>query len=386
VIIGIVGGQLQGLEAVYLAREAGFRVFLMDKDPLVPAGSLADEFFHLDVLSEEKQAGFLLKKVDLILPATENYGALCRLNDIARQENLPLALDLAAYKISSSKIESNRLFSRVGIAMPEPWPECGFPVMVKPSSLSGSAGVAKVNDQEHLLRVLKNMGGNVVIQRYLTGPSYSLEVLAHKGRCVCLQVTELHFDARYDCKRVLAGPATGTEVEEDFHEMGRRIAAALNLSGIMDIEVINDKGKLKVLEIDARLPSQTPSVVYHSTGVNMVELLSDYWVRGMLPLGAPSPTKKRAVVYEHLHFHDGVMEVSGEHVLVGAKGLKIHRGQFYADLFISNFEENPENWVGTVIFTDEDEDAVWEKRGRAIALIQKTFKAREVLDPKPSDD
>jgi pyrrolysine biosynthesis protein PylC len=225
----------------------------------------------------------------------------------------------------------------------------------------------------------------MVIQRYLDGPSYSLEVLAHKGRCTCLQVTELHFDAGYDCKRVLAGPTIGAEIESSFYELGERIAAALNLSGIMDIEIIDDAGELKVLEIDARLPSQTPSAVYHSKGVNMVDLLSKYWMHGMLPSMSLISTKKRAVIYEHLHFHDGIIEVSGEHILVGARGLKVHRDKFYSDILISNFEEVPEDWVATVIFTGETEAALWEKRDRAIGFIQETFKAREVLDPDPFD-
>jgi len=384
-VIGIVGGRLQGLEAVYLAHEAGFRVVLIDEDPLVPARSLADEFFHVDVLNEEDLIKALLRKVDLILPATENYRTLCRLNDIAHQDNIPLALDLAAYKVSSSKIESNKLFSRIGIATPEPWPECGFPAMVKPSGLSGSSGVSKVTDQAGLSRVLKTMGRDVVIQRHLTGPSYSLEVLAHNGQCSCFQVTKLHFDAGYDCKRVLAGPATGTEVENDFYELGERIAASLHLSGIMDIEVIDDKGKLKVLEIDARLPSQTPSAVYHSTEVNMVDLLCNYWMHGMFPPLSLIPTKKRAVIYEHLHFHEGLIEISGEHVLARTGGLKIYRDEFFSDVLVSNFEEVPEDWVATVIFTGENESMVWERRDRAINLIQETFKAREVLDPKPFD-
>ena len=35
--IGVVGGRLQGLEAVYLAQMAGFQTTLLDKDPQVPA-------------------------------------------------------------------------------------------------------------------------------------------------------------------------------------------------------------------------------------------------------------------------------------------------------------------------------------------------------------
>ena len=48
------------------------------------------------------------------------------------------------------------------------------------------------------------------------------------------------------------------------------------------MEVILHRGELKVLEIDARLPSQTPTVVFHSTGVNLVEVLGNSFIRGKL--------------------------------------------------------------------------------------------------------
>ena len=67
---------------------------------------------------------------------------------------------------------------------------------------------------------------------------------------------------------------------QQFQDLGLRIAAKLTMTGIMDVEVINDQGILKVLEIDARLPSQTPTAVYKSTGTNMLELLYDLFAKG----------------------------------------------------------------------------------------------------------
>lgn len=358
---------------------------LVDRDPLAPARALADEFCHFDLLSERDRAAALLKQFDMILPATENYRTLFHLETIAARCDVPLALDVHSYAISSSKIKSNNMFSLAGIAMPERWPECGYPVIVKPSGLSGSAGVVKVKDRAHLDAVSNALGTEAVIQKYLCGPSYSLEVLGHKGQCAGLQVTELNFDANYDCKRVLAGPDTGKTVAEAFYAMGERIAKALHLSGIMDIEVIDHDGELKVLEIDARLPSQTPSAVYHSTGVNMVELLADYWIHSRLPSWRRFSGRQRAVIFEHLRYHDKVLEVSGEHVLAGAQGLKVYQDKFSADVLISNFENSPDDWVATVIFVEETEAHVWEVRNRAIRIIQRAFKAEKVLDPEPFD-
>lgn len=382
--IGIVGGQLQGLEAVYLARLAGFEVELIDKDPLAPAKSMVDEFHHLDLLHGEDAAGTLLRRFDLILPATENYQTLTWLQETARQCHVPLALDLSAYAISSSKILSNQVFERAGIPLPEPWPECGFPVVVKPSNLSGSSGVMKISTHAHLREALANLHGESVIQEYLDGPSYSLEVLAHKGTCVCFQITLLEFDAGYDCKRVLAGPKIGNDVAEAFYDIGERIASALHLSGIMDIEVIHTYDGLKVLEIDARLPSQTPSVIYHSSGVNMIKLLAEYWVEGKLPAYRRLADERRAVIYEHLSFKNNVLETGGEHMLKGAQGLQLYQDIFSANVLLSNFERSPGDWVATHIIESETEAQAWKSRNRVVKEIQEEFKCQAFFDPGPT--
>jgi len=382
--VGIVGGRLQGLEAVYLAKQAGFEVAVIDKDPLVPAAALVDEFYNLDLIGGGLSAKALVTEFDLILPATENYEVLVWLKKAARQHNVPLAFDLQAYNISSSKKKSNRLFTMAGIPIPEQWPGCDFPVIVKPSNLSGSRGVERVDDQDYLRALMNRLGDDIVIEKYLAGPSYSLEIIADKGKCVELQVTELNFDRGFDCKRVIAGPNTGRKADEALREIGKRISSVLNLSGIMDIEVIETDNGLKVLEIDARLPSQTPSAVYHSTGVNMVSLLADYWVDGRLPArGKLFGGDCRAVIYEHLRFRRGTLEVAGEHILTDARNLKIYKDMFTADVMISNFAETSQEWVATLIFTDETEMAVWEKRNRAIDAICRSFYANRFIDPEP---
>jgi len=379
--IGIVGGQLQGLEAVYLARQAGLEAALIDKDPFVPAAALADEFYNIDLLDGGKMAECLLNEFDLILPATENSETLFWLSHTANRYNVPLALDMHAYGISSSKLKSNRLFALTGIPIPDRWPECGLPVIVKPSALSGSIGVEKVNDYARLNSLLNKAGRELVVQEYVEGPSYSLEVIGDRGKCLGLQVTELNFDAGYDCKRVIAGPNTGREIEDAFLELGDRIASVIKLSGIMDIEVIFDGKQLKVLEIDARLPSQTPTAVYHSTGVNMVSLLADYWIQGKLPARQELFGVKRAVIFEHLKFSRGTLETAGEHVMAGAPNLKIYKDRFFADVLITNLESSSEDWVATVVFTGGTEQQVWEVRDRAINSIIQYFDVKRYIDP-----
>jgi pyrrolysine biosynthesis protein PylC len=83
--------------------------------------------------------------VDLVIPALEDQAALDGLVEWCLDRRVPLAFDPEAYALSSSKIDSDRLFASLGIPAPEPWPRCGFPVVAKPSHASGSERVVILN-------------------------------------------------------------------------------------------------------------------------------------------------------------------------------------------------------------------------------------------------
>ncbi len=96
----------------------------------------------------------------------------------------------------------------------------------------------------------------------------------------------------------------------------------------MDVEVMVRGLEPKVIEIDARLPSQTPTAVYHCCGVNMVQALVELLVEGREP--SPDLTPRAGVVYQHVRVAGGVIEVVGEHVMAGARPLARRPGFFGA--------------------------------------------------------
>ena len=52
-IVAIIGGKLQGIEAVFLAKEAGYYTILIDKNPVVPASGLCDAFVCGDITAND---------------------------------------------------------------------------------------------------------------------------------------------------------------------------------------------------------------------------------------------------------------------------------------------------------------------------------------------
>ena len=383
--VAVVGGKLQGTEATYLAHRAGWEVLLIDKRQAVPAQGLADEFYQMDVTDDASSLGSILRKADLVIPAVEDRSALKSLKQATAREGVPLAYDEASYEVSSSKKRSDRLFGELGLPAPRPWPSGGLPLLIKPSGSSGSRGVLKIESRNELNAFLSKTvseSEDWVIQEYLEGPSYSIEVFGHSNRFISLQTTTIEVDAVYDCKRVLAPADLSSDLKDDFGRLSRKIAQALHLEGIMDVEVIQSLGRLKVLEIDARLPSQTPTVVYKSTGLNMVELLFEIFVKDSLPESAPIDQEK-AVIYEHLKVTPEALEVAGEHIMAEAGPLKIREGFFGADEAITDYRQGKPHWAATLIFTEKSPKDAWAKRCATIEDLKEYFGITAFEDSVP---
>jgi 3-methylornithine--L-lysine ligase len=372
VLVAVAGGNLQGVEAAYLSQKAGWDVLVIDRKPLVPASGLCHSFAQLDMTSE-KDLAQALKGVDLVIPALENDAALACLGRVTRNKGIPFAFDPAAFAISSSKIKCEQLFKQIGAPTPARWPKCKFPVIAKPDRGSGSRDVKVFNNQTVLQDTIKPPAREWLIQEFIPGPSYSLEVIGLPGNYATPQVTDLAIDGQYDCKRVTAPSNLAGGLISEFEALSLRLANALNLTGIMDVEVILHENDLKVIEIDARLPSQTPTAVYWSTGSNMVQLLGDLFLNRKTRI-QPDSKHESGVIYEHVRVSSNYLEIAGEHIMSGAQALHIFPDFFGADEAITNYATGRDDWVATLMVVEENLEAAWDKRNRIIADIRKKFK------------
>lgn len=360
-LIAIIGGKLQGVEAVYLAKKAGWTTLVIDRDPHAPATGLCDQFLAFEFSAEENIPSHC-PRVDLILPAIEDIEVLTAVKAWAEIKNVPLAFDLDAYLVSTSKLKSDLLFNRMNLPAPRPWPDCSFPVVVKPDQASGSQGVEVFDNPTALFSRFPGGQGleSLVVQEYLEGPSYSIEVMGGPGRYKTFQVTDLGMDNAYDCKRVTAPTDLSPGHISRFEEMALALAQEIHLTGIMDVEVVFNKDELKLLEIDARLPSQTPMTVYWSTGVNMVamlgELFSNKSVTGVEPPG------ERCVVVEHIRVSGADLEILGEHIMGREGPLALRTDFFGAHEAITSYAPGKHQWVATLVFTGDTHGEVSAKR------------------------
>jgi pyrrolysine biosynthesis protein PylC len=378
-LVAVVGGGLQGVEAVYLAQKAGWQVVLVDRRPAAPASGLVERFVQADVRDASALTA-ALAGVDWILPALENRAALEGLAAWSRRREVPLAFDSAAYAVSVSKSATNRLLAQLQCPMPDRWPGCGFPVVAKPDGGSGSRGVWLLTDERELHRHLRECHGDWVLQAFVPGLSYSLEVTGTRGGHRAHQVTDLRMDDRYDCKRVIAPTDLTPSQVQAFAQFALRIADTLALKGIMDVEIIAHDGLIRVLEIDARLPSQTPTVVYWSSGENLLEALKNTFYDNEPPKAVRAATA-RGVVYEHLRVAGERLVVSGEHAVAAAGPLRLVPGFCGADEVLTDYAPGREKWTATLIAAAHSREAAWRKRCDVVAEMRSRFGLRTYHEP-----
>jgi len=381
--IGIVGGALQGMEAVFLSKKAGFETLVIDRKKSAPAMSISDTYEVLDVTKDTERTKEALLDCDVVIPACEETEALKNLDKIMRHSEIPFLFDINAYNISSSKKRSNEIMAKIGVPLPKPWPECGFPAVVKPSSQSGSIGVSAVNDigeMDAALKIVSDLGDIPIIQEFVSGKSVSIEVIGRSGSARPLVTTEVVLDYNYDCKMVVCEPhILPKEDDELFAEIGKKTAEAVGLDGLMDVEAIYTKKGLRVLEIDARIPSQTPAAVWAATDINILEEL----VFSSMGRSTSKNSRNECSVYEHYIVENDSLTTCGEKIFGKVTEPRCESRFFGADEAITDYAPGKSAWRATVITKGKSPAEVLEKRKNFIRNVMEECELEEYMDRSP---
>lgn len=387
-IVLVAGGRLQGTEITFLAKEAGYEVWAADRDPRAPAAGLADRFLKVDFHDEDLMRTYI-GEADYVIPALEDEKILDRLQELCEAEHTLFLFDLEAYRISESKLRSRQLFAELGLLMAAPYPECGFPVILKPDGESGSRGVRKIDNEEELKKVLRevkeqNPDGRLVLEQFLTGPSYSLEVIGNGKEYVCSQITEVITDEDYDCCQIVAPARIPEDVAEQFYEIAAELFKAIRIRGIFDIEVIEMDHRLYLLEIDARFPSQTPISVYYSTGRNLVDIMIRL-LKDRLPgeektasdsggekktVKEKTPDKEKICYYQQILLNQGHAALKGEHIMGGSGPLTKYQAAPRADCILAPNLKREDGWRAITVVTGSTHEEARHKVDRLLGFAE----------------
>lgn len=162
----------------------------------------------------------------------------------------------------------------------------GPPLLLKPGRGRGSAGVAIVRDRDDLEGAYATAAraeaprlepSPPVVERFVEGPEFSVEMVSHDGVHYAFAVTEKFTDPR---TRLELGHVVPARIAEDDRDrMLARVRASLTglgvASGITHTEVILGGPERTPVLIETHLRhagDDIPELVHGATGVDMVEL------------------------------------------------------------------------------------------------------------------
>jgi pyrrolysine biosynthesis protein PylC len=244
-------------------------------------------------------------------------------------------------------------------------------------------GVSAVNNEKEMeaaLRVVSGLEDTPVVQEFVSGKSVSIEVIGSRGSARSFATTEVVLDSNYDCKMVLCEPnILPKEDDKLFADIGKIIAETIGLNGLMDVEAIYTKKGLRVLEVDARIPSQTPAAVWAATDVNILE----EFIYSSLGKSTGRKNRNECSAYEHYLVEDDSLITCGEKVFGKVTSPRFETRFFGADEAITDYLPGKDVWRATVITKGRTAAEVLEKRKRFIGNIMEECSLDEYIDRTP---
>lgn len=177
---------------------------------------------------------------------------------------------LRAAVFSRNKGLQRAQFARHGIGQPEhlvverlaeaqDWASTRFPVVVKPLSNAGSAGIELVADRAAWFETAAARAGEgrLLVERCVTGPEYSWEALVDDGRVWLANTTVKETTGPptfVELSHRMPAPLDETATAES-DELGRSVVAAIDMrSGIVHLEYRRTAAGPAVMEVAVRTP------------------------------------------------------------------------------------------------------------------------------------
>jgi biotin carboxylase len=177
-----------------------------------------------------------------------------------------------------------------------------FPLVVKSPFSTGSKDVLFANNKEELKKALSKLSAkeeDVLIEEFLQGPQYLIEVLVHNGYVNIVAIIEQQ--VTYFQRFIVTGYALLAEVKEAlYYSIFASISSILNQLGMengachFEMRMVN--GEWKLIEINPRISGGAMNrMIEVAYGINLVEETIQVYLGNMPNLNK----KQNKFVYTH---------------------------------------------------------------------------------------
>lgn len=335
----LAAGLLQ-IPVIKKARKMGYYVIAADDDPEAPGMSLADKaIVPGGLMDEEKMLAIATKeKVDgVIHPCSEvAMNVMGRINDELHLPGISKEMAIRA----TNKHLMREAFERYGAPSPksiltqdeeDAWlifcEQFTTNAILKPSRNSGSRGIAKVEKGiakdafiDLYRRALEESRDHqVLIEQFIEGPEFSVEVIVWNGEPYVLAVTDKKTtEAPYFVELGHNQPSVFSEViQQKLKEGAIAGVKALGLSNCAaHCELKLQDGEVYLMEIGARMGGDfiSTELTHLSTGIDMVAATINV-VIGIKPNLQPIETKHGVCIRYFTPKPGKLIGIEGENIL-----------------------------------------------------------------------
>jgi carbamoyl-phosphate synthase large subunit len=262
-----------------LAETGGGRVLVTDVNPMSPAVHVADAAFPVPLSSDpgyveaieaichDYQVGLLVPSIDDELEVVG--GARTRFEAAGTRVAASSARTAA---ICNDKLRTSEVLRAHGVPAAESWlpgdvpPAAAFPLFVKPRNGRGGIGAFSARTRREL-DFFTEYVDRPVVQEYLDGPEYTIDMLCHEGRPLSIVPRE----------RVVirAGVMDRGRTVRDrgLIDLGLACAAALEFHGPVNIQCRMLGPVATVFEINPRFSGGIPLTI--AAGADFARMLVD---------------------------------------------------------------------------------------------------------------
>lgn len=281
---------VQGVKAV---QELGYEAIIANNNPETVStdSDISDKLYfeslHIDnvmnIIKKERPYGIILQ-----------FGGQTSLNLAEKLSSRMINILGTSYEsidLAEDREKFNDLLKELHIATPEGLAvtgeeeafeavkKLGYPVVVRPSYVIGGRAMQVVYSNDELLRYLREAVSlstehPVLIDQYIKGKEIEVDAIAD-GEDVLIPGIMEHVERAGvhsgDSISVYPNMSLPEEVEITLSVYTRRIAKALNVIGLINIQYAFDGNKIYVIEVNPRA-SRTVPILSKVTGVPMVKL------------------------------------------------------------------------------------------------------------------
>ncbi|GAB7388067.1 carbamoyl-phosphate synthase large subunit [Bacillaceae bacterium] len=268
------------VHAVWAIKEAGYEAVIINNNP----ETVSTDFNTSDRLYFEP---LYLEDVLHVIEKEKPVGVIVQFGG-QTAINLAAGLEKAGVRILGTSLESidaaedrekfEMLLSRLQIARPpgrtvtsvaealDAAQALGFPVLVRPSYVLGGRAMEIVYNREELLRYMEeaakvNPEHPVLIDRYLLGTEAEVDAISD-GETVFIPGIMEHIERAGvhsgDSIAVYPAKSLDRRVKEEIVAISTKIARALKIKGLLNIQFVVHDGRVYVLEVNPRSSRTVP--------------------------------------------------------------------------------------------------------------------------------